>query len=64
MEALWIFIAMVFVLGVLVFIAYGVFELTPFARHSDRLRDPHTGRRLGESPHMETRDDYERAHPA
>jgi hypothetical protein len=64
MGTLWIVLATVFVLGVLAFVAYGLFEVTPWGRHSDRLRDPQTGRRHGESPHLETRDEYERAHPA
>jgi hypothetical protein len=64
MEALWIVLAMVFVLGVLAFIAYGLFEVSPWGRHSDPLRDPQNGKRCGESPHLETRDEYERAHPA
>jgi hypothetical protein len=55
---------MVFVLGVLAFIAYGLFEVSPWGRHSDPLRDPQNGKRCGESPHLETRDEYERAHPA
>ncbi len=58
----WAIVATVFVLGVLAFIAYGVFEVTPFARNSNRFRDS-TGRRSGESPHLETRDEYEHTHP-
>jgi len=63
MNALWITLATAFVLAVLVVIAFGLFELTPLAHHSDQFRDPRTGKRRGESPHLETRDEYERAHP-
>ena len=61
---MWTVIATVFVLAVLAFVAYGVFEVTPWGRHADRLRDPTTGSKRGESPHLETRDEYERTHPA
>ena len=63
MSAFWVIVAMVFVIGVLAFIAYGVYEVTPYARHSDRFRDP-AGKRRGDSPHLETRDEYEHSHPA
>jgi hypothetical protein len=62
MSTLWTIVAVVFVLSVLAFVAYGLFEVSPFARHLDRLRDPLTGRRRWESPHLETRDEYERTH--
>ena len=64
MDALWIFLALAFVLGALAFVAYGLFEVTPLARHSDRFRDRRTGQRRGESPHLESRDEFERAHRA
>jgi hypothetical protein len=59
MTVLWIVLAMVFVLAVLGWLAYGLFEVSPLAHHSDRFRDPRTGRRVGGSPHLETRDEYE-----
>lgn len=59
MTAIWIILAMAFVFAVLGFVAYGIFEVTPLARHADRFRDPRTGRRTGESPHLETRDEFE-----
>jgi hypothetical protein len=62
MSALGTAVAMAFVLVVLAVVAYGLFELSPFARHVDQLRDPRTGRRRWESPHLETRDEFERAH--
>jgi hypothetical protein len=59
MTALWILVAIVFVVAVLAWLAYGLFELSPFARHTERFRDAY-GRRTGGSPHLETRDEFER----
>ena len=58
MGTLWMIVVFAFVLVVLGVIVYGLFELTPLAHH-DRLRDPRTGRRRWESPHLETRDEFE-----
>ena len=41
-----------FVLSVLAVAAYALFEMSPFAQHADRFRDPQTGKRLGESPRL------------
>jgi hypothetical protein len=60
MSTLWTIVAVVFVLSVLAVVAYGLFELSPLARHRDRFRELRTGRRLWESPHLETRDEFER----
>jgi hypothetical protein len=60
MSTLWAIIAVVFVLSVLAFVAYGFFEVSPFAHHIDRFRDGRTGKRRWESPHLETRDEFER----
>jgi flagellar basal body-associated protein FliL len=62
MSTLWIILAVVFVLFVLAFVAYGLFEVSPLAHHVDRFRDPQTGRRRWQSPHLETRDEYEHTH--
>lgn len=62
MTILWIIVAFAFVLVVLALLAYGLFELTPLARHPDQFRDSRTDRRRWESPHLETRDEYERTH--
>ena len=59
MSTFWIVVSTVFVVGVLTLVAYVVFELTPFARHSETFRDPRTLRRIGTSPHLETRDEFE-----
>ena len=56
MSALWIVIATVFVFGTLALVAYAI--CAPFGRHSDQFRD-RTGRRVGASPHLETRDEFE-----
>jgi hypothetical protein len=56
MQTLWIVIATVFVLSVLGVVLYAI--IAPFGPHSDQFRD-RTGRRLGESPHLETRDEFE-----
>jgi hypothetical protein len=63
MSTTWEILTTVFVLAALAFIAVGVFWLTPFARDENEFRDSR-GKRRGGSPHMETRDDYESAHPA
>jgi hypothetical protein len=33
-------------------VAYALFEMSPFARHSDQFRDPRTGKARGSSPHL------------
>ena len=48
------------VLLVLAAVMYTLFELSPFARHADHYRNAQTGKRLWESPHLETRDEFER----
>lgn len=63
MNAVWGIVVAVFVLGVFAFIAIGLFWLTPYAHRVNEFREP-DGRQHGHSPHMETRDEYERAHPA
>jgi hypothetical protein len=63
MSVLWIVIATVFVLAVIAWVLYGLFELSPLAHHADRFRDPRSGRRLASSPHLETRDEFEHTHP-
>jgi hypothetical protein len=53
MEALFIAIAVAFVVLVLAVVVFALFELTPFARKTNEFRDPRTGKRLGESPHLD-----------
>ena len=45
-------IVMTFALAVPALVAYSLFKMSPFARHNDRYRDPHTGKRIGESPYL------------
>jgi hypothetical protein len=52
MNTLYLVIVVVFVLAVLAVVAYALFEMSPFAHHADHYRDPRTGKRLGESPHL------------
>jgi hypothetical protein len=33
-------------------VAYTLFEMSPYARHSDQFRDPRTGKLRGRSPHL------------
>ena len=58
MSALWIVIATAFVLATLGVLVYAIF-FAPFRHHSEQFRDTRTGHRLGESPHLETRDEFE-----
>ena len=53
MEALFAVIVMAFVILVLALVAFALFELTPFARTTNEFRDPRTGERIGESPHLD-----------
>lgn len=53
MGTLFVIIVLAFVVLVLAVVAFALFELTPFARDSDDFRDPITGRRRWESPHLD-----------
>ena len=53
MQAIWIIVVFVFVIGVLATVGYALFELTPFAPRSDRYRDPGTGKRISDSPRLD-----------
>jgi hypothetical protein len=53
MGTLFMIIVLAFVVTVLAVIAFGLFELTPFARDSEPFRDFLTGRRRWESPHLD-----------
>jgi uncharacterized membrane protein YbaN (DUF454 family) len=53
MGTLFVIIVLAFVVLVLAVVAFALFELTPFARDSDAFRDPLTGRRRWESPHLD-----------
>jgi hypothetical protein len=58
MNALGLVLTMAFVLVVLGVIAYWLL-VAPFRSHQEQFRDPRTGQRVGESPHLETRDEFE-----
>jgi ABC-type polysaccharide/polyol phosphate export permease len=53
MQALMIFTVLAFVVVVGAVIVWALFEMSPFAHHVDQFRDPVTGRKRGESPHLE-----------
>ena len=48
-----IFLAFAFVFGVLAFVVWALFEMSPFARHKDQFRDPWTGKFRGQSPRLD-----------
>jgi ABC-type branched-subunit amino acid transport system permease subunit len=49
----WTIVVLALVLAVLAVIALALFEMSPFGRHADHLRDPATGKRRWESPNLE-----------
>ena len=53
MDILFTLIVIAFVAGVFAVVGFALFELTPFASHRDHLRDPRTGERRWESPHLD-----------
>jgi hypothetical protein len=53
MEILWTTVVMVFVVGVLAVVAWCLFEMSPYAHHSDVFRDPVTGKFIGEPPRLD-----------
>jgi hypothetical protein len=53
MESLMVVIVLLFVVGVLLVVAYALFEMSPFARHEDHYRDPATGKRRWDPPNLE-----------
>ncbi len=53
MHALMILLVFAFVVGAGAVLAWALFEMSPFAHHPDRFRDPVSGRKRGESPHLE-----------
>jgi hypothetical protein len=53
MEVFLTALVVAFVVLVLAVVAFALFELTPFARSTNEFRDPRTGSRIGESPHLD-----------
>ena len=52
-------VVIAFVLVVLGLAAFALFELSPFARHTDTYRDRSGRLQFEQSPHLETRDEFE-----
>ncbi|HWB22870.1 MAG TPA: hypothetical protein VG652_08275 [Gaiellaceae bacterium] len=50
MNAIFTIVVLSFVVTVLGVVAYSLFAMSPFARHTDKFRDPLTGSWLGEGP--------------
>lgn len=53
MTMFWTIFVMALVGVVVLVVFYALFELTPFARHSDSYRDPRTHKRIGTPPNLE-----------
>ena len=53
MNTVYTVVVVVFVVAVLATAAYALFEMSPFATHKDKFRDPVTGKRMGESPRLD-----------
>ena len=53
MQALYTVIVFVFVVGVLATVGFALYAASPFASHRDRFRDPQTGKRQSEFPHLD-----------
>jgi hypothetical protein len=60
MSVLWMLVTAAFVLLVLAFVVYGL--VRPLGRHEDQFGDPRSDTRRWESPHLESRDEYELTH--
>ena len=53
-------VVIVIVFAIVAAVVFGFFEMTPFAHHATNpYRDARSGKRLWESPHLETRDEFE-----
>lgn len=53
MGFLMMLIVLGFVVIVLLVVAYALFEMSPFGRHTDHYRDPRTGKRRWDPPNLE-----------
>lgn len=60
MTTIYLVVVAVVVVGILAVAVLALFELTPFAHRTNPYRDPVSGRRRFESPHLEGWDEYER----
>jgi len=53
MSVMFTVVVMAFVVAVLAIVVFGLFEVTPFAHHAESYRDPRTGKRRCDSPHLD-----------
>jgi hypothetical protein len=53
MNTFFMVMTLAFVVGTLAFVAFALFEVSPFARHADQFRNPRTGKRRWESPFVD-----------
>ena len=53
MSTLFAVLSIVFVIVVVVFLAFPLFESSPFAHHTDQFRDPRTGERRKGAPRLD-----------
>ncbi len=53
MNIVFLIIVLAFVTSVLGVAGYALFKMSPLATHSDYYRNPETGRRLFDSPHLD-----------
>jgi hypothetical protein len=53
MGMLFTFIVLSFVVAVLLVVAFSLFELSPFGRHTDHYRNPITRKRRWDPPNLE-----------
>ena len=60
MSVAWMLVTAAFVLLVLACVVYGL--AIAFGRDEDQFRDPRGNKRHWESPHLESRDEYEVMH--
>jgi hypothetical protein len=53
MGMLWVIVVFAFVIAVLAVVLFALFESTPYAHSTDPFRDPATGKRRWDSPHLD-----------
>ena len=53
MHIVALIVVFAFVISVLAVVGYAIFEITPYAHHTDRFRDPETGKRRFDPPRLD-----------
>jgi len=53
------FFVIAIVFAIVAVVVVGIYELIPRAHHANPYRDPQTGKRRFESPHLETWGEFE-----